>query len=95
MLATFGGFATSFGVMTDCTTTYYCSVTECRPCASASSWLEVGWAVQGGLLVVGLVLAVLALRGVASRVVRPAGRLLGPVSLALFIATTAMANSTF
>jgi hypothetical protein len=95
VLATYGGFGTSFGVMTICTNTYSCEITECRPCASASSWLEVGWAVQGVLLLVGVTLAVLARRGIAAPAVRRAGWLLGPVSLALMIATTSLANSSF
>ncbi|RBY75142.1 hypothetical protein DQ239_17510 [Blastococcus sp. TF02-09] len=94
-LATFGGFSTSFGVMTDCTNTFSCSVTECRPCVGAASWLEADWKVQGVLLLIGLVLAVLTRRGVRSRVVRWAGWLLGPVSIALMIATTSLATSSF
>jgi uncharacterized membrane protein len=94
-LATLGGFGTSFGVMTNCTNTYGCTATECRPCATASSWLEVGWAVQGVLVLVGIALAVLALRGVRSSPVRWAGWLLGPVGLALMIGTTTLANSSF
>lgn len=95
VLATIGGFGTSFGVMTDCTNTFDCTVTRCRPCATAASWLETGWAVQGVLLLVGLVLALLAWLRVGPRAVLWACRLLGPVSIALLIATTWLAKASF
>lgn len=65
VLVTFGGFSTSFGVMQTCTDAFSCEITTCRPCVTAASWVEVGWAVQGALLTVGLVLAVLTRRGSA------------------------------
>ena len=57
--------------------------------------MERGWAAQGVLLIVGLVLAVLTRRGVRSRTVRWGGRLLGPVSIALLITTTSLANASY
>jgi hypothetical protein len=95
VLATFGSLSASFGVLQTCTDLFSCSVTGCLPCATAASWVETGWALQGGLLLVGLALAVLTRRGVRSRTVRPGGWLLGPVSIALLIATTSLANASY
>ncbi|MGY2129437.1 hypothetical protein [Blastococcus sp. SYSU DS0617] len=95
VLATFGGFGAAFGVLQTCTDMYSCTVTECRPCTTAAAWVKAGWAVQGVLLLAGLVLAVLARRGVATRAVGRAGWLLGPGSIALLIATTSLAHSSF
>ena len=43
-LATLSSFAATFGVMTNCTDTYSCTITSCGPCSAASTWLNVGWA---------------------------------------------------
>jgi hypothetical protein len=90
-LATIGSFGVGFGVLTDCTTTYRCTVTACSPCAPTSSWLTAGWIGQGVLLLVGGVLAVLAARRVALPVVRVAALALGPLSVALIVVTTVLA----
>jgi hypothetical protein len=95
VLATLGGFATHFGVMQSCTDTYRCTVTRCRPCATTATWLDAGWAVQGVLLLVGVVLTVLAMSGVRPRTVRLAAWLLGPASIALMIATTVLAAHSY
>ena len=94
-LATFGSFSLGFGVMQTCTDLFSCTVTTCRPCVTAASWVETGWAVQGVLLLVGVALAVLARRGIAPHAVRWGGWLLGPVSIALLIATTSLAHGSF
>ncbi len=104
-LATFGSFATGFGVLQTCTDLYsYPDVEEStladlpdlgNPCAAAEAWVNTGWGVQGVLLVVGVVLAVLTRRGVRSPAVRWGGRLLGPLSIALLIATTSLANTSY
>lgn len=65
------------------------------PCAAAESWVNTGWAMQGVLLLVGLVLAVVTRWGVRSRAVHRAGSLLGPLSLALLILTTSLANGSY
>ena len=36
VLATFGGFATTFGVMQSCTDAFSCTVTRCSPCATTA-----------------------------------------------------------
>jgi hypothetical protein len=95
VLVTFGGFGTHFGVMQSCTDTYSCTITGCRPCATTATWLDAGWAVQGVLLLVGVVLTVLAMRGVRPRAVRLAAWLLGPASIALVIATTVLAVRSY
>ena len=95
VLATFGGFATHFGVMQSCTDTFSCTITGCRPCATTATWLDAGWAVQGVLLLVGVVLTVLGMRGVRPRTVRLAASLLGPGSIALMIATTVLAVRSY
>ncbi|MBJ7453488.1 MAG: hypothetical protein JHC71_15620 [Blastococcus sp.] len=95
VLATFGVFATGFGALQTCTDLYGDTATGGDPCAAAESWVNRGWAVQGVLLIVGLVLAVLTRRGIRSRTVRWAGRLLGPVSIALLITTTSLANASY
>ena len=94
-LATFGGFAAGFGVMTDCTNTYSCTVTDCRPCQAADTWLDVGWIAQGVLLLVGAVLAVLGGRRIQPRAVRLGALALGAVSVTLFAATTFLAVRSF
>jgi hypothetical protein len=99
VLATFGGFAAGFGVLQTCSDLYGTAIEnetiEGDPCAAAESWVNRGWALQGVLLLVGLGLALLARRGVAARAVGWAGWLLGPVSIALLIATTSMANGSY
>ena len=90
-LATLGSVGAGFGVMTDCTNAYDCTVTGCAPCRAANSWLTAGWLAQGGLLLAGVVLAVLAARRRRLRAVRLGALLLGPSSVALFVVTTALA----
>jgi hypothetical protein len=91
VLATIGSFGVGFGVLTDCTDTYRCTVTACSPCAATSSWLTAGWIGQGVLLLVGVVLAVIAARRVALRGVRVAALVLGPLSIAVIVVTTVQA----
>ncbi len=105
VLATFGSFGAGFGVLQTCTDLYsYRDVEEStladlpdlgNPCASAESWVNTGWAVQGVLLVVGLVLAGLTRWGVRSSAVRWACWLLGPSSIALLILTTSLAHGSY
>ena len=90
-LATLGSVGAGFGVMTACTNTYDCTVTGCAPCRTTNAWLTAGWLGQGGLLLAGVVLAVLAARRHRLRAVRLGALLLGPSSVALFVATTALA----
>ncbi len=90
-LATLGSVGAGFGVMTDCTNTHDCTSTGCAPCRAANAWLTAGWLAQGGLLLAGVVLAVLAARRRRLRAVRLGALLLGPSSVALFVATTALA----
>ena len=94
-LATLGSFTASFGVMTDCTNTYSCTNTSCRPCSATSTWLTVGWAVHGVLLLIGTALAGLGARRIHVRAVRLGALLLGPTSIVLFAVTTAMAVRSF
>jgi hypothetical protein len=94
LLATLGSFGAVFGVMTDCTNTYNCTSDGCSPCRTASEWLYRGWAAQGVLLLVGTTgVVLLAWLGMprAARV----GALLGPVSIALFVATLVLAHRSF
>ncbi|MGY1803093.1 hypothetical protein ACI78T_07415 [Blastococcus sp. SYSU D00922] len=93
LLATFGSFAAGFGTMTACTNTYSCTSTGCAPCATAEAWLTGGWIGQGVLLLTGLVLVVLRRR--RARLVRLGAILLGPLSLGLFAATTALAVASY
>ena len=90
-LATLGSAGAGFGVMTGCTNTHDCTSTGCAPCRAANAWLTAGWLAQGGLLLAGVVLAVLAALRRRLRAVRLGGLLLGPSSVALLVATTALA----
>ena len=94
-LATVGSLGVGFGVMTNCTNTYRCTTVSCSPCATANTWLTLGWAVQGGLVLVGAALAIVAARRVQRPAVRRAAVLLGPVSIALIAATTWLAVRSF
>ena len=94
-LATVGSFGVGFGVLTDCTNAYRCTVTACAPCAPANAWLTAGWIGQGVLLLVGAVLAVLAARRVALDRVHIAALLLGPLGVALLLATWTMATRSY
>jgi hypothetical protein len=85
------GIAVDFGVMTACTNAYGCTTVGCRPCATASTGLSVGWAVQGVLLLVAVTLTVLGACSIRLRAVRRAAWLLGPVSIALMALTTVLA----
>ncbi|WP_324275277.1 hypothetical protein [Blastococcus brunescens] len=91
VLATIGSFAVTFGLMTSCTTTFSCTATSCSPCATTNAWLTAGWIGQGALLLVGVALAVLAVRRARLRGVRAGATLLGPLAIALFVVTTALA----
>jgi hypothetical protein len=95
LLATFGGFGAGFGVLTGCTNDYGCTVTACAPCATANDWLTAGWIAQGVLLLVGVASAVSTARSAWPRAVRVAALGLGPVSIGLFVVTTAMAVSSY
>ena len=90
-----GSFSAAFGVGTNCANTYNCSVSDCRPCRTAVEWLEIGWATQGVLLLVGAVLALLGAMGIMQHTFRIGALLLGPVSVLLFVASTALAVSSF
>jgi hypothetical protein len=95
VLATIGSFAAGFGVMTDCTNAYSCTTTGCRPCSETSTWLAVGWVVQGVLLLIGTALAVLGARRIHLRAVRLGALLLSPASILLFAASTSLAVRSF
>jgi hypothetical protein len=90
-LATAGSLGVGFGVMTDCTGTYSCTSTGCRPCATTSAWLTAGWTGQGVLLLVAVALVVLAVRRRRLPAVRAAALALAPLSVALVVVTTALA----
>lgn len=94
-LATMGSFGAGFGLMTDCTNTYSCTVTGCPPCETTSAWLNAGWIGQGALLLGGVVLAVLAARGRRPGTVRAAALVLGPLAVALFVVTTGFAVAAY
>jgi hypothetical protein len=89
--ATVGSLGVGFGVMTGCTNTYSCTSTGCQPCATTSAWLTAGWIGQGVLLLVAVALVVLALRHRRLAAVRTAALVLTPLSVALAVATTALA----
>ncbi|RBY92351.1 hypothetical protein DQ244_08790 [Blastococcus sp. TBT05-19] len=95
LLATFGSFGAGFGIMTDCTNTFSCTVTSCSPCATADGWLTGGWIAQGVLLLAGVVLAVLSARRVRLPAVRRAALVLGPLAAVLFVVTTTVATTSF
>ena len=95
LLATLGSFSAAFGVGTDCTNTYNCSVTDCSPCRTAVEWLKLGWATQGVLLLVGAVLALLGALRIMQRTFRISALLLGPVSVLLFVLSTSLAVRSF
>jgi hypothetical protein len=95
LLATVGSVAAGFGVMTNCTDTYSCTTTSCGPCSTTGTWLAVGWALQGVLLLLGTVLVVLGARRMRLPAVRLGGVLLGPLSIVLFAATTWLALRSF
>ena len=91
ILATIGSFGVGFGVMTNCTNTHGCTSTGCAPCETTSGWLTAGWLGQGGLLLVAVALVVLAARRRRLPAVRAAALALIPLSVALVVATTALA----
>lgn len=90
-LATIGSFGVGFGVMTNCTNTYNCTAAGCAPCETTSAWLTAGRLGQGGLLLAGGVLVVLAALGRRLRAVRLGALALGPLSAALIVVTSALA----
>ena len=49
-----------FGVMTDCTNNFSCTVDDCDPCATANAWLTGGLVALGVLFLVGIALVVAA-----------------------------------
>ncbi|MGY1733390.1 hypothetical protein ACI798_17925 [Geodermatophilus sp. SYSU D01045] len=94
-LTTLGSFGAWFGLMTQCTNTYDCTTTSCVPCRETSTWLNIGWAVQSVLLLIGTALAVLGARRLHLRAVRLAALLLGRGSILLFAVTTSLAGLSF
>ena len=84
-------FGAGFGILSACTDTYSCTTTGCAPCRPAGTWLNAGWAVQGVLLVAGLVLAVLARRGRGTGSLRPAALVVARISVVTAAVTTALA----
>jgi hypothetical protein len=90
-LATVGSVGVGFGVMTNCTNTHSCTATGCAPCETTSAWLTAGWIGQGVLLLAGIALVVLAALHRRLRAVRRGALVLGPLSVALVVVTTALA----
>jgi hypothetical protein len=84
-----------FGILSACTDTYSCPTTGCAPCRPASTWLNGGWAVQGVLLVAGLVLAVLARGGRKNSWPRAAGLAIAGLSVVTAAGTTALAIASY
>lgn len=95
LLGTVGSVGVGFGVMTACTDDFSCTTTGCAPCAATGDWLIRGWLGQGLLLLLGLGLAVLAARRIRVGAVRRAALALGPISVALIVATTALAAGSY
>ncbi len=95
-LGTIGYFMVGFGLLTDCTNAYDCTETTCLPCRPAQTWLSVGAAGQGGLLLTAIALLVVA-------AVRPATRrslaVVGWVTLGLavmwIITSTIVASGSY
>ena len=63
----------------------------CAPCETTSAWLTAGWVGQAVLLLAGIALVVLAALHRRLRAVRRGGLVLGPLSVALVVVTTALA----
>ena len=95
LVGTVGSFAVGFGAMTDCTNLYLCTSTACAPCRPAGAWLTTGWAAQGVLFLAGLLLAVLARRGLRPRVVRAAALALTVLSIAVLVTTTVLGRQSY
>ncbi len=95
VLATVGSFGAWFGLMTQCTNTYSCTITSCVPCRGTSTWLNIGWAAQGVLLLIGAALAVLGAHRPHLRAVRLGAPLLGLGGILLFAVTTSLAGYSF
>jgi hypothetical protein len=57
--------------------------------------LNIGWAIQGVLLLIGAALAVLGARRLHLRAVRQGALLLGSASILLFAVTTSLADLSF
>ena len=89
------GFGVGFGVLTDCTDAYRCTVTACAPCRPAGAWLTGGWAGQGILLLAGVLLAIIGRRRLGPRAVRAGGLAVVGLSVALLVVTTALAVHTY
>ncbi len=94
LLATFGGFGLGFGVMTNCTNEYLCTVTGCAPCAIANSWVTAHWAAQAVLLAAACVLAVLAAVRVRPQAVKTAAQSIPLLGLALLVAAYVLATTS-
>jgi hypothetical protein len=59
ILGTLGWFVVGFGMMTDCTNDYSCTVAGCSPCATTERWINGGGLAQ--LLLTGAGVGVLLL----------------------------------
>ncbi len=95
LAATLVSVGLGFGILTECTNNYGCSETDCAPCATAGTWLKVGWGVQGALFIAAIVLTVTGARGRRPGATAAAALVVCAASVAAVVATSAGATASY
>ncbi len=95
LAATLVSWGLGFGILTECTNDNSCSETDCAPCATAGTWLKVGWGVQAALFIVAIVLTVVGARGRRPGATAIAALVVCAASVAAIYATSAAATASY
>jgi hypothetical protein len=95
LLGTLGWFMVGFGMMTDCTNNYSCTMTGCPPCATTEHWLNAGGIAQFVLAGTGVVVLVLSLRVKQRPNLAVSGAVLLVMSVLTMVSTTWRAQESY
>jgi hypothetical protein len=95
LFGTIGWFAVGFGVMTDCTNAYSCSVTSCSPCAKPGLWINSGGLAQLLLASAGVGVLIRGLRTRRSGQLASSGAALLVSSVLIVVGTTWQAEGSY
>jgi hypothetical protein len=95
LLGTFGWFAVGFGTMTDCTSKYGCTETNCPPCATAERWINAGGIAQWALAGTGVVVLTRRRRAKQHPDLALCGAALLAMSVLTMVGTTGRAQKSY
>ena len=95
LLGTLGWFAVGFGTMTDCTSKYDCTETNCPPCAATLHWINAGGIAQWVLAGTGAVVLARRRRAQPHPDLAFRGAALLAASVLTMVGTTWRANQSY